>query len=161
MSTDPTDLGGINAAGFARRRDTILAALETFRGIDPCLTVNNIVVFLYVAENEGLSVTELAAAAALNGPTASRSARSLASRGERWALPPYVGLLKLSNEGPAKNARTLRLTRAGQDLRDKLDRHILDAVQICSEPDPLATSPVDALGASIARPPSADRQASH
>ena len=88
-----------------RRRDTVLAGLEEFRRIDPGITVTGIVTFLYVCENEGISMTELASVAGLGDV-------DLGSRGyvvaalialtwlvsvavwrlgrieQRWALPP-------------------------------------------------------------------------
>src|SRR5215217_4375573 len=92
-----------------RRRSTILAAIEAFRRLDRGISLTNVLVFLYVAENEGLSVSELALASQLTSSTASRSVRSLGRRGARGALPPYLGLVELCATGPARNSRTLRL----------------------------------------------------
>jgi len=114
----------------ARRRNSILGALEILRALDPGITINNLIVLLYVAENQGLNVSELAAICGLNKPTASRAVRALASVGEAGALPPHLGLVKLCRDGPAKNSRTLRLTPAGERLCARLERLIDDAVPI-------------------------------
>ena len=43
-----------------RPRDSLLEALALFRDLNPTITVNEIITFLYTCENEGLSVQELA-----------------------------------------------------------------------------------------------------
>ena len=63
-----------------RRRDSLLACLELFRRNTPDLWVNNILTFLYVCENEGLNIKELAQLARLSEPTASRSIRGQIAR---------------------------------------------------------------------------------
>lgn len=113
-----------------RRRNAVLAAIETARAQDVGLTLTNLLVLLYVAENEGLSISELALVCGFNKPTASRAARSLGSRTDRGALPPYLGLVRLCSDGPTKNSRTLRLTAAGQALCERIDGHIIEAVPI-------------------------------
>lgn len=118
--------------GASRRRDTVLAAIETFRALDMGINMSNILVFLYVAENEGISVTELATISGLTKPTASRSIRALTPRGSRWALSPYLGLVELCAQGPARNSKTIRLTRQGRDLCARLDRLIANPVRICA-----------------------------
>ena len=155
MSIDEPHTVDPNRLAGARRRNSMLAALEIFREIDPGLTLNNIVVFLYVAENEGLNISELAAVAGLSTPTASRSARSLAPEGDRLALPPYLGLIRWCGDGPARSIRTLRLSPEGEDLRDQLERRIADAV-------PIRRASADALSVTEGRagPPAAPAQAS-
>ena len=130
MSTEQPAAGTASAVKAARRRDTVLAALEIFRGLDVGITTNNIVTFLYLCENEGLSVTELAGLAGLNPATASRSIRSLAAPGARWALPPYLGLIEVLGYGASRNSKTLRLTPAGVEIRDRLNALIDQGVRI-------------------------------
>ncbi len=120
----------LTGLGVSRRRDTVLAAVETFRALDMGINVSNILVFLYVAENEGISVTELATISGLNKPTASRSVRALTQRGSRCALAPYLGLVELCAQGPARNSKTIRLTRQGRDLCARIDRLIANPVRI-------------------------------
>lgn len=69
--------------------------------------------FLYICENEGLSVHELAHVARLTDTTASRSSRSLAS-------PPQA-LVRLHRHEDYGVMLRLRLTEAGVQLRDRLD----------------------------------------
>ncbi|MCS6625428.1 hypothetical protein N0B44_21175 [Roseibacterium beibuensis] len=131
----------------SRRRNSLLAAIEVFRDIDPGMTLNNLVVFLYAAENQGLNVSELAAVTNLYKATASRCARALVAPGAPGALPPYLGLIEVRRGGPAKNSKTLTLTRAGLELCEILDRHIGDPVLI----DPVSgTSAPQRVQASIA-----------
>lgn len=114
----------------ARRRDVVLAALEVFRGLDVGITTNNMVTFLYLCENEGVSVTELATLAGLNPATASRSIRSLAAPGARWSLPPSLGLIEVLGYGASRNSKTLRLTPAGAEIRDRINALIETGVRI-------------------------------
>lgn len=127
MSTE-----ALTGSDASRRRDTVLAAIETFRALDMGINMSNILVFLYVAENEGISVTELATISGLTKPTASRSIRALTPRGSRWALSPYLGLVELCAQGPARNSKTIRLTRQGRDLCARIDRLIANPVRICA-----------------------------
>lgn len=112
-----------------RRRNTVLEVLEVFRSLDGTGRISTVLAFLYVCENEGLSVSELALACGFNKATASRSIRSLASKGTRGALPPALGLVSLTQEG---RIRSLRLTPQGQALRDRIDAVIARAVPIRS-----------------------------
>lgn len=113
-----------------RRRDTVLAALEIFRALDVGITTNNIVTFLYLCENEGISVTELAGLAGLNPATASRSIRSLAAPGARWSLSPHLGLIEVLGYGASRNSKTLRLTPLGVEIRDRVNALIEQGVRI-------------------------------
>lgn len=136
MSTE-----ALTGGGLSRRRDTVLAAIETFRALDMGINMSNILVFLYVAENEGISVTELATISGLKKPTASRSIRALTPRGSRWALSPYLGLVELCAQGPARNSKTIRLTRQGRDLCARIDRLIADPVRIRAGEGPDVSRP--------------------
>ena len=75
-----------------RPRNTVLACLHLFKALDPRVSVNEVMAFLYVCENEGLTVQDLAVVGRLTQSTASRSLRAWA-RGirsgrcsRRWAL---------------------------------------------------------------------------
>lgn len=138
MSAEPRPSTGIEVENDSRRRSTILAAVETFMSIDPGITLNSVLVFLYVAENQGLTISELAAVSGLQKPTASRCVRSLAERGSPDALPPYLGLIGVRRGGLARNSKTLSLSPAGMDLCQRLERHIGD--QIFIEPGPAQAS---------------------
>jgi DNA-binding MarR family transcriptional regulator len=118
----------VGSSAQARRRNTILAGVEQFRLIDPRVTVTNIVTFLYVCENEGLSITELAGVAGLSTATASRAVRALAPPGAQWTLAPHLDLVNILAHGPQRNSKTLVLTARGRELRAKLNEIISGAV---------------------------------
>lgn len=101
-----------------RRRSSLLEALEMFRRIDPNARLSTVLAFLYLCENEGLCVSELAAAAGMTLATASRAARSLAAAETPGALPPAMGLAEIRPDG---KVRALHLTPAGRALRANLD----------------------------------------
>jgi DNA-binding MarR family transcriptional regulator len=104
-----------------RRRNTVLAALELMRSSAPRLTVTELAVLLYVAENPGINIAELAMVARLNMATASRSARSLAGQDQPGALAPYAGLVELMDNPRDGRGRLLKLSPAGLALCAELD----------------------------------------
>jgi hypothetical protein len=111
----------------SRRRNALLEALEFFRCADPNIRLSTVLAFLYLCENEGFCVSELAAAAGMTLATASRAARSLAASDAPGALPPALGLAELRAEG---KVRALYLSAAGRALRDRLDETIVRATTI-------------------------------
>lgn len=130
-----------------RQRNTVLAALELFRDMHPGISVNSIVAFHYVAENEGLNGKELAQLCRLLEPTTSRSLRALASPGSPHALPPSLGLVDLY-QGDA--GRLIVLTEKGRKLRDQIDELIARGDRISANARPLyspATDPARGDGA--------------
>lgn len=115
-----------------RRRNSCLQALEAARAFSNAMTLGDIIAFLYVAENEGLNLKELAYTCGFTDSTASRTARSLAAPGSRDALPPAFGLLEVRLNDADRRGRTLHLTESGKRLRDQLDDAIMSAVLISS-----------------------------
>lgn len=113
-----------------RRRNSVLAALELFRGESPNLWLTNIVTFFYVCENEGINVKELAQIARLQEATASRCVRSLAPEGSPGALPPALGLVELKPNPMDGRGKILTLTPRGRELSDRIDEIIKAAVPI-------------------------------
>jgi DNA-binding MarR family transcriptional regulator len=75
-----------------RPRDSLLEAILALKARDARISVNEIVAFLYVCENEGLSVQELAFVGGLTQSTASRSLRSLGRRRQpsAWWRPTSI-----------------------------------------------------------------------
>jgi DNA-binding MarR family transcriptional regulator len=104
-----------------RRRDAVLAALEAFRRIYPPISLTSVRVFLYVAENPGINVSELAQACGLTEAGASRVARALAGRGIERPLPPSLGLLDSATSPIDPRERLLRLTERGQALVARIE----------------------------------------
>lgn len=110
---------------MARRRNSMLQALELFRAMDPGLVITDLVVFLYACENEGLNVKELAHVTRLTEATASRRARALGEPDAQGAMSPAVGLLE-AFQGDDGRARLIYLTEKGRRVRDQLQQ-IIDA----------------------------------
>ncbi len=118
-----------------RRRNSCLQALEEIRTLSQAATLKDVVAFLYVCENEGINLRELAQVCGFTDSTASRTARSLAPHGAAGALTPALGLIELRTDPRDDRSRTLHLTDLGRGLRDRIDRLIAEArpVQIRME----------------------------
>jgi DNA-binding MarR family transcriptional regulator len=114
----------------ARRRDTVLEALERLRKVEPHVTFMHALTFLYVAENEGLNVSELAMICRTSRATASRNARGLGDRSAMGALAPYAGLIEQRRNPASAHGRLLFLTAAGRRLRDDIDALIGESRRI-------------------------------
>lgn len=110
-----------------RRRNSFLQALEEIRGLSPAATLKDVVAFLYVCENEGINLRELAQVCRFTDSTASRTARSLAPRGAPGSLPPALGWIELRTDPRDDRSRTLHLTESGGRLRDRIDGLIAEA----------------------------------
>ncbi|MFI4964269.1 MAG: MarR family winged helix-turn-helix transcriptional regulator [Caulobacterales bacterium] len=117
-----------------RPRDSLLEAILALKALDARISVNEIVAFLYVCENEGLSVQELAYVAGLTQSTASRSLRSLGRPGSDWAHPPAIGLVDAFLNPTDGRSHVVQLTDKGRDLRNRLDDLIRRAVPIDFQP---------------------------
>lgn len=113
-----------------RPRDTLLEALLALKALEPRISVNEIVAFLYTCENEGLSVQELAYVAKLTQSTASRSLRALGQPGSDWAHPPALGWVDAFLNPNDGRSHVIHLSERGRELRDRLDTIIKRAVTI-------------------------------
>ena len=107
--------------GLERRRNTLLACMALLRRLAPQITVTEILVFLYVAENGGVRVKELSELMATTPATASRAARALVSIDDPGALPPSRGWLVMSSNDREKISRHLYLTPLGAQITEQLD----------------------------------------
>ena len=123
MSRQPVEA----PAATMRRRNTGLDIMERLRAQGEGMTFNAMLVFMYVAENEGINVSDLARVCRLTEATASRSARALATRDAPGALPPYIGLLDLRPDPHDGRGRLLVLSDRGRELRDQIDTVIREA----------------------------------
>jgi len=113
-----------SAPAPTRRRNAVLDTMERLRDLGDGMTFNAMLVFMYVAENEGINVSELAQICRMTEATASRSARALAAPESPGALPPSLGLVELRQDPFDGRGRLLFLTAAGRRLRDKIDETI-------------------------------------
>lgn len=110
-----------------RRRNTLLAGIVLLKKLAPDITISEILAFLYVAENPGVRIKELAALMETTEATASRASRSLLDVRDPGARAPGRGwLLMASNEREAVS-RHLYLTEAGVELVQRLDALIESA----------------------------------
>lgn len=116
-----------------RRRNTVLAALVLLRRRAPDITVSEILALLYVAENPGVRVKELAVLMSTTAATASRASRALFVTGASGALPPGRGWLMMASNGREAISRHLYLTSEGSALIGRLDELIASARPIRSD----------------------------
>ena len=114
----------MNNGAPPRRRNVVLDTMERLRAYGDGMTFNAMLVFMYVAENEGINVSELAQICRLTEATASRSARALASPDSPGAMPPSLGLIELRQDPYDGRGRLLYLTALGRKLREKIDESI-------------------------------------
>ncbi len=104
-----------------RRRNSALEVIERMRRREPAVCLTHILTFLYVCENEGLNVAELASVSRTTRATASRSARALAPRAMPGSLAPHLGLVEQRSNPINAHGRLLYLTEEGRRLRDEFD----------------------------------------
>lgn len=104
-----------------RRRNAVLEAVEAVRRTAPGASLNDLLVFLYVCENEGLNMRELGQLTAMNDPMVSRTTRGLAREGSPGWLSPGLGWLEVRVNPQDRRGRVLHLTEEGARLRDALE----------------------------------------
>ncbi|CAL1690435.1 hypothetical protein MMB232_00558 [Brevundimonas subvibrioides] len=104
-----------------RRRNTLLASLVLLRRMAPGITMSEIMALLYVAENPGVRVKELAALMETTAATASRASRALLGAEDPGVLPPARGWLFMAANDREAVSRHLYLTESGVDLCARLD----------------------------------------
>lgn len=119
-----------------RARNAILQAIHLFKGLDARVSVNEVIAFLYVCENEGLTVQELADVAGLTQSTASRSLRALGPAESEWSQPPALGLVEAFLNPADARSHVIHLTDRGRDVSRRLDAVIRQATPIAA-PDEL------------------------
>ncbi len=104
---------------MAKRRNAVLRVLELFRKQSEDLVLSDLIVFLYICENEGINVTELAQVSRLTEATASRRSRALAVETMPGAIPPAIGLVE-AFQGEDGRQRLIFLTPKGRELRNQI-----------------------------------------
>ncbi|MFL5297341.1 MAG: MarR family winged helix-turn-helix transcriptional regulator [Phenylobacterium sp.] len=113
-----------------RCRNAVLQSLHLFKALDARVSVNEVIAFLYAAENEGLTVQEMANMARITQSTASRSLRALGPAASPWSQPPALGLVEAYLNPTDARSHVIHLTAAGRELRDRLDAIIRESVTI-------------------------------
>lgn len=109
-----------------RRRNSVLAALERLRAGGEQLNLTEVLAYLYVCENEGLSVSELALLLRTTTATASRTVASLAEAASAGGLELIASR---TNEKHAQG-RILVLSPRGRRMAEEIDQLIDQAVPI-------------------------------
>jgi len=112
-----------------RHRNALLENLELFRDVYPGVTIGNMIAFLYVCENEGLTILDLAQVTGFYLATASRTIRAFLAPDAEGALSPELGLIEIV---PSPRGKTIHLTAAGRRLRGELQATIAEARPIVS-----------------------------
>jgi len=115
---------------MARKRNSLLQGIDLFRRLSPQLVVSDLIIFLYICENEGINVSELAQITGITEASASRRARALAPPDMNGAIPPSVGLVEAFQGGEDGRVRLLFLTAQGRLFRDQLEDIIAKASPI-------------------------------
>lgn len=112
----------------SRRRSTPLEVIEMFRTWHPDVSIKTACAFLYVAENEGISISELAYLLKTSLSTATRIVAALAEPGK--------ALLEVRPWPDDGRVRTVHLSGTGRDFMDRVNDTVVDARPI--EPPPPA-----------------------
>lgn len=103
-----------------RRRNACLASLEHLRRSCSDLSFSDAIAFLYVCENEGINLSELAQLAGLSSSAVSRCAHRLAA----------LDLLIIDRQDRDGRGRIVRLTSRARALRFELNDLVLEATPI-------------------------------
>ncbi len=111
----------MRTSALPRRRDSVLEALEILRGAEPAISLTHTLAFLYICENEGLNISELAVICRTTIATASRTARALTAKSAPDSLKPGAGWVESRTNPTDSKGRVLFLTEAGRQLRARID----------------------------------------
>jgi DNA-binding MarR family transcriptional regulator len=116
-----------------RTRNAILQALHLLKTLDARISVNEVIAFLYAAENDGLTVQEAAHISGLTQSTASRSLRTLGPADSDWSRAPALGLVEVHLNPDDARSHVIQLSARGREVCERLDRIIRQSATI--EPD--------------------------
>lgn len=112
----------------------MLSALERLRLAAPGLNMLQAVALLYIAENPGISFSDLAAASGAPLSTISRAARALLSAQCPDAIEPGYGLVEMSSHPHSSRLKQLRLSGPGIELINRLNDDIAAARPVRPHP---------------------------
>jgi DNA-binding MarR family transcriptional regulator len=120
-----------------RSRDTVLQAAITFRSARPGLSLTDLIAFLYIAENPGISFAELAHVSAINKMTVSRIVRRLSGEDAEAAgsREGERSLVRVEPNAADDRSLVVFLTPAGRALCAKVDEAISHAILISPPQD--------------------------
>jgi hypothetical protein len=123
-----------------RRRDTILAALEAFREENLPRSLSALMLFLYICENEGLTVSELAFVSRTPVAMAARIVKMLAGETPDALLTPDCAIFEYRTSAKDKRLKFVYLAQRGRLICDRLERLIEDAAPIRTRKAEAATA---------------------
>jgi DNA-binding MarR family transcriptional regulator len=101
--------------------NTLFSAVEAMRTACPRLTLRQAILFLYVCENEGLSLHELAFVSRVGDATTSRGVKMLSSQDPEVVPAP---LLSVRPHPDDKRVVLISLTEHGEALKREIAREI-------------------------------------
>ncbi|HWE45527.1 MAG TPA: hypothetical protein VG407_05815 [Caulobacteraceae bacterium] len=113
-----------------RRRNTILAALELFRGEDLPRSLSSLLLLLYVCENEGLTVSELAQVTHTSVAMTARVVKMLAGEAPETPLAPDRCIFVLKDSPFDRRLKLVHLSLRGRMLCDRFEALIAEATPI-------------------------------
>lgn len=99
--------------------DKVLRAIEALRSIDPDMPTQTASVFLTVAANEGMKVSD-AERLGLTRESASRNVKLLSGYTQRGNGKPGLGLIEYRVLESDYRVKVLYLTEAGREMRARL-----------------------------------------
>ncbi len=106
-----------SAVTHPRRRDTILAAIEAFREESLPRSLTGLMLFLYICENEGLTVSELAHVARVHVAMSARIVKTMAGEAHETPLAPERVIFELRSSPEDKRLKLIYLTERGRQIR--------------------------------------------
>jgi DNA-binding MarR family transcriptional regulator len=104
--------------------DMLTAALGRLRRRGIELNISQLTAYLYVCENEGLNLSELASVMAVTNQVASYTVRGLLGPDQPRAIRPAADLIRADVSDNDGRALSLSLTPRGAEVRDDLDEII-------------------------------------
>ena len=104
--------------------DMLTVALGRLRERGVEMNVSQLTAYLYVCENEGLNLSELASVMSVTNQVASYTVRGLLAAGQPRAIDPAAGVIRADVSDNDGRALALNLTPRGAQLRSELDEVI-------------------------------------
>jgi len=109
------------AVAGRRERNSLLQALEVFRRLEIPRSFHALILYLYVCENEGLNVSELAYVAGLQVATTARLVKVLAGDLPEEPLKDGHALFEFQTSPEDRRLKFVHLTERGRALREELE----------------------------------------
>lgn len=112
----------------AAPRPRLVQCLRMLTEVAPEMRLNQIVMLLVAADDEGILMGDLARRCGESHSTVSRGIRKLSSPDDPGALMPAYGLVQLLSDASDRRARHIVLTPKGRAVARRLSALIADPV---------------------------------